>query len=108
MARQALAPREEVRLWRAAWDELEGYLLRGLGHYKMAKAKAARNHIRRPMPNDIPYMIAAGSKMKACANTLGFMKELKGRIYHGRNLTPWQSAKLETAFNEVEEEIKDE
>lgn len=103
MGRQ-LTIREELRLQKTAWNELEGHLLQGLGRYKKMRARVERDHIQRPMPNDMPHLLALGSKVKAVANTLSVMKEIKTSLYCGRDLTSWQSTKLQ----EIEEAAGDE
>lgn len=92
-----LTANQEVRLWKIAWNELEGHLLTGLGGFKKKKARIERDHIYRPMPDDVPDLRAIGSKITTIVHTLGLMREIKTSLYHGRDLTPRQSRELHEA-----------
>lgn len=94
--------REEVQLWKTAWNELEGHLLTGLGSLKKEKARIARDHIYHPMPDDVSDMRAFGSKITAITHTLGLMKGIKTTLYHGRDLTSQQSRELQQALDEAD------
>jgi len=101
MNKRQLTAREEVRLWKATWNELRGYHLRRMGELVMRKASLTRLNVMRPMPNDVPQLIHQGSMIKQCTLTLNEMDSVKERMWHRRELAPHQSAKLQV---EIEKE----
>ena len=98
-------PHDREQIWKTAWEELRGFLLMRGGHAKHEKARATRQYIRQPMPNDIPRMIRLGTIVKSCRDTLVEMERIEESMWHGRRLAPHQDAKLQT---EVDGEAKDE
>ena len=96
-----LTDREELQLWKTGWNELEGHLLRGLGCYKLAKARLERDRIHHPMPDDILQIRVLGAKASVIIHSLNMMKEIKTSLYHGRDLTPEQSRELQQAMEEA-------
>lgn len=103
MGKQIFDRHDEVLLWKAAWDELEGYLIQKSGEYQSRKARLTRLHIRKPMPNDIPRLSHIGAKRKMCAQALVVMASIKDRLYKGRSLPPWQDRAMAQKAEEEED-----